>query len=395
MKRRDLKIFWSSNAYWSRSGYANFSKDLTARLVKDSWPTAFGAWAGLAMGTLKMDGMTVYPQMEDPMGTDALFHHANAFGANVRFSMQDVWPMNAAYLQQMNNWIPYVPIDRDEVPQGVLNNLRFAYKIITFSAFGQRTLAKAGFASTMIPEGVDTELLKPIDKIQARKDLNFPLDKFVVGMIGANKPDMIPRKGWQQALEAFKLFHDAHPDSVFYYNTNQPGGFDIEGYANHLGIKDAIVTTPLYQSIYHTTDELRNKLYNAFDLVLHPSTTEGFGLVVVESQAAGTPVIVNNCHSMPELIVDGKTGSISDYNFKMWAPGGGYVYFADPNSVYEKMEYWYKALNDNENKVTNDCRNWVKANYDIDKIYEEKWVPYMEQLQSELLPPIDNSSKKE
>ncbi|WP_194774578.1 glycosyltransferase family 4 protein [Pararhodonellum marinum] len=53
----------------------------------------------------------------------------------------------------------------------------------------------------------------------------------------------------------------------------------------------------------------RNKLMGEAYALLHPiSFKEPFGLSVAEAMMCGTPVIAFNLGSMPELIVDGKTG---------------------------------------------------------------------------------------
>ncbi len=43
-------------------------------------------------------------------------------------------------------------------------------------------------------------------------------------------------------------------------------------------------------------------MYNAADVFLGPSRGEGFGIPIIEAQACGTPVIVTNFSSMPELV---------------------------------------------------------------------------------------------
>jgi glycosyltransferase involved in cell wall biosynthesis len=56
-------------------------------------------------------------------------------------------------------------------------------------------------------------------------------------------------------------------------------------------------------------DLFLSKLTEA-DVLLHPSTTESFGRVVVEAQALGVPVIVSRAGGMPEVVVDGQTGFV-------------------------------------------------------------------------------------
>jgi glycosyltransferase involved in cell wall biosynthesis len=59
-------------------------------------------------------------------------------------------------------------------------------------------------------------------------------------------------------------------------------------YVNHVGVSD---------------EELLS-LYQSCDLVVFASTYEGFGLPIVEAQAAGRPVITSNRCSMPEVAGD-------------------------------------------------------------------------------------------
>jgi len=47
-----------------------------------------------------------------------------------------------------------------------------------------------------------------------------------------------------------------------------------------------------------------NKFYNSLDLYVFPSLKEGFGNMIVESMAAGTPVLGSNNSSLPEVIGD-------------------------------------------------------------------------------------------
>ncbi len=371
-KDRRLRTIWSGNSVFTPSGYGVELRDLLFRFINDGWPVAQSAYTGLETASISLNGLKIYPRMAEQFGGDAIFHHARHFQAQVAFSMQDAWTLNPGFLQQMR-WIPYVPIDMEPIPPGVLNNLRLAYKIITFSRFGQQALLKAGFVSDLILEGTDTNIFKPMDKIACRKEFGIPPEAFVIGQVGANKENP-PRKGWQQALEAFKMFHDKHPEAIYFFQTNQPNptGFPIREYANYLKIGQSIRWIDEYLGIFHAGSEVMCKLYNSFDILSHASLSEGFGLCVIEAQACGLPVIVNNCHSMPELVIPGETGEICDTGFKFFTSAGGFYYFPDVNSLYDKMEALYRA---DRKKMAEAARKHVVENYNIDTLFKEKWVP--------------------
>lgn len=60
-------------------------------------------------------------------------------------------------------------------------------------------------------------------------------------------------------------------------------------------------------------EEERNKLYSRALCMLHPITwREPFGLTLIEAMACGCPVIAFNLGSIPEIIVQGKTGFVAD-----------------------------------------------------------------------------------
>jgi len=392
-KKRDLRILWSSNGFWVNSGYAVETKEILGRLLDDSWKVGHIAFYGLDSYPQYMDipspkgghKIKVYPKMSDPFGSDALLHFSQDFKADVVFTMQDIWTLNPQLLQQIPRWIPYLPIDQEPVSPPILNNLRCAYEIISFSKFGHQTLEKHGFASTYIEEGVNLNTFKPLDKKETRKKLGLPPDIFLFGVIGANKENP-PRKGYQEMLDAFNVFQQRHPEARIMFHTQQtaPGNFPIMEYARHLGFGDKTIFVNPIQGTYLFDSEKICEEINTFDVCLHTSHTEGFGLVIPEAQACGVPVIVTDGMSMPELVREGETGGIAEVASKRFSPAQGYWVVPSVPSIVQKMEILYKKLKE-KNTIAKDCRDFIMKNYNIDTIVAKKWIPYLERLQEDIL----------
>jgi len=75
--------------------------------------------------------------------------------------------------------------------------------------------------------------------------------------------------------------------------------------AKELGIADKVIFTGYVPE----ADKVR--LYNLADLYVHPSSLEGFGLTTGEAMSCGKPVVATAVGSLPEVIVDGKTGFLA------------------------------------------------------------------------------------
>ena len=92
----------------------------------------------------------------------------------------------------------------------------------------------------------------------------------------------------------------------------------------------------------------RNKLLGGAFALLHPiSFEEPFGLSVAEAMFCGTPVIAFNRGSMPELILDGKTGFLV-------------------NTIEEAVE----AVNNIDTINRKYCREWATSKFSRQKMIE-------------------------
>ena len=131
--------------------------------------------------------------------------------------------------------------------------------------------------------------------------------------------------------------------------------FDIIGD----GVNDGVEKIQRDNVTYHGWIEF-NKLEDYFknvNFMIMPSRWESFGLVAVESQSFGVPVLAANCSSLPEVIIDGVTGVLDFSNLEevvkfinnqdasFWtSKSESCIKFSHSNFSQQKMNYNYLVL---------------------------------------------------
>jgi glycosyltransferase involved in cell wall biosynthesis len=201
-------------------------------------------------------------------------------------------------------------------------------------------------------------------------------------MVSANK-DNPPRKEFQRVMEAFARFNKVHPDSAIFFHTilETQAGFPILSFASDLGIGNKILFLKPYQVAVELEQMDMARLINCFDVLLCPSSNEGFGLPVIEAQACGVPVITNNFTSMPEMIKEGITGYATKIDQKRYTPLLSYIASPDTDDLYRLMEEAYKA---DRNKMGEAGRQYMAEKYDIDKLVKNKWTPLLKEVEKDV-----------
>ena len=389
-KEKKMRIIMNTNAPWGISGYSQQAAELLPRIRAEGYPTACIAFYGLEGGLLELDDILYYPKIDQIYGSDALVLHGQDFGADVTFTHQDVHTLNLQDLRNVRRWIPIVPIDHEPAPKHVVDRLRMAYRIITYSMFGHRQLRNQGLNSTYIQCTVDTTLFQPFAKKEERDALRETIGvkpyEFLFGMVSANKENP-PRKSFQEVLDAFKKLHDENPNVKLYVHTNThiPEGFPVHEYAKFLGIGDKVLLPDVYQMRFKLSKNQMPMIYQCMDCLLAPSVNEGFGLPIIEAQSCGVPVITNNITSMPELVRDGVTGYICDVGYKRFSPQRAYVGVPAVESLYEKMVEILKKKEGEYDKMSKEARRFIIEEYDSDLIFKKKWIPFLRGLEEEIV----------
>ena len=173
------------------------------------------------------------------------------------------------------------------------NELALADQIIVQSRFSQATLVERGIPSEKIirlPLGVNVERFHPAD--------SPPAQPFRVLFLG----QVMLRKGIQYLLEAWKRLGWRDAELWVVGKVTPDARVVLERYADLPGLK----------LLGYVPDQLA--ALQAAHVFVAPSVEDGFGLVVVEAMACGLPVVVSNHTGAGDLIENGESGLVVEYN---------------------------------------------------------------------------------
>ncbi len=157
----------------------------------------------------------------------------------------------------------------------------------------------------VVPPGVDTDVFSPGSKSAARAALGLAGDELVVAFAGRIQPLKAP----DVLLRAVAVLRQDFPDRRF--RVIIVGGASGTGRIAPHRLEE--LTAEL--RLGHTVDFLEPmppaqlcQVFQAADVVAVPSYNESFGLVALEAQAAGTPVVAAAVGGLRVAVKDGVTG---------------------------------------------------------------------------------------
>jgi D-inositol-3-phosphate glycosyltransferase len=170
----------------------------------------------------------------------------------------------------------------------------------------------------VIPGGVDTERFQPHPQTEARQRLGFPSQPTkLVLFVGRIEP----LKGLDTLIRAIKLNVAEHPALQNNLKLVVVGG-DALAQADQWGGEERRVRTlvqelGLEQQVMFVGSRPQAQLpllYSAADVVAVPSHYESFGLVALEAQACGTPVVASRVGGLTYTVQDGVSGKLVPFD---------------------------------------------------------------------------------
>lgn len=188
-----------------------------------------------------------------------------------------------------------------------------------------------------VPNTIDIDIFKPIDKKEAKRKVGFDTHKTHILFISQKVTD--ERKGVMYFVEAMNIIKSNYPEKsknieVVVLGKNSDQILSLIPFKTH--------------AIGYVSDE--NKIidiYNAIDVYVTPSMQDNLPNTIMEAMACGVPCVGFNIGGVPELINHGVTGFV-----------------AEPKNVDSLAEGIIFVLSENNyKKISDNCISKVVSEY--------------------------------
>jgi D-inositol-3-phosphate glycosyltransferase len=161
---------------------------------------------------------------------------------------------------------------------------------------------------SIVPPGVDLAMFQPMDRSVARREIRYGSERLLL-FVGR----LERLKGVEVAIRALGLLRDRQHDDVrlLILGEDSHEGDEneeerLKAIAAEVGIRDRV---DFIGSVAH--HELPY-FYAAADVCVMPSYSESFGLVALEAQACGCPVVASGVSGLRSVVRDEVSGYLID-----------------------------------------------------------------------------------
>ena len=162
----------------------------------------------------------------------------------------------------------------------------------------RRSQVLGGHPCEIIPNGVDVDRFRPMDRSLARAFLGFDPHEFVI-LFGAYSLSS-PWKGAAELMQALSHWRQREPQKRACLVTV---GFGA--------LPTLALDLPVKSLGFQKSPETMAKVYAAADVVVMPSWIESFGLMAAEAAACGTPTVAFAGTGVADIVRHGETGFLA------------------------------------------------------------------------------------
>jgi glycosyltransferase involved in cell wall biosynthesis len=174
---------------------------------------------------------------------------------------------------------------------------RRATRAVTLSGAFKRLLVERygvdPWRIDVVPPGVDLERFRPGSAATARERLGLPVDAWIALSVRR----LVPRMGLDVLIDAWAQFVVENPAALLVLVGEGPERDRLESQVAELQLTNSV------RFLGRVADGALADCYRAADVCVVPSLAlEGFGLVVLESLACGTPIVTSDVGGLPEAV---------------------------------------------------------------------------------------------
>lgn len=145
---------------------------------------------------------------------------------------------------------------------------------------------------------VDESGVEDQERLKAEALARLGIPDHMKVMVAAGR--LSREKGHRSLVEALALLGDARPEWLLLICGEGPCREDLEKQARRLGVLERCWFLGFRQDI--------KEIFQAMDLLVLPSLTEGLPNVILEAFACGKPVVATNVGGVPEVVDEGVSG---------------------------------------------------------------------------------------
>lgn len=245
-----------------------------------------------------------------------------ASGKPVAWTMHDMWPCTGIchYARGCTNYqqechdCPYIYKggSRKDLSYRTFSKKQKLYQnasihFVTCSRWlkeqAQKSALMADKTITNIPNAINTNLFKPLNKQEARNKCKLPQDKKLILFGSVKITDK--RKGIDYLIESCRILAEKHPElketlGVVVF------GSQSQQLAAQLPFK-------VYLLDYVSNEHDMVNIYNAVDLFVIPSLEDNLPNTIMEAMACGIPCVGFHTGGIPEMIDHLHNGYVAQY----------------------------------------------------------------------------------